>query len=70
MREKTVVIEIDEQGNSSLDLQGFQGGGCSDVAKDFEASDAVKIVRTKREFYVQVAAKMRRREQSHAPDRH
>ena len=28
MGEKTITIEIDEQGNSSLDLTGFQGKGC------------------------------------------
>ena len=56
MKEKTVVIEIDDQGNSSMDLEGFQGSGCSAVAKDFQGSDAVKNVRNKREFYIQVAA--------------
>ena len=58
MKEKTVVIEIDEQGNSSLDLEGFQGSGCSEVAKDFQASDAIKSVRNKREFYVQAAKRL------------
>ena len=38
MKEKKIVIEIDEQGNCSLDLEGFQGKGCADVAKDFQAS--------------------------------
>ena len=56
MKEKTVVIEIDDKGNSSMDLEGFHGSGCSDVAKDFQGSDAVRKVRNKREFYVQVAA--------------
>ena len=56
MKEKTVVIEIDEQGNSSLDLEGFQGKGCADVAKDFQEGDAVKSTRIKREFYVQRVA--------------
>ena len=55
MKEKTVVIEIDEQGNSSMDLESFQGSGCSAVAKDFQGSDTVKNVRNKREFYTQVA---------------
>jgi hypothetical protein len=56
MKEKTVINEIDEQGNSSMDLEGFQGSGCSAVAKDFQGNDAVKSVRNKREFYIQVAA--------------
>ena len=45
MKEKTIVIEIDEQGNCSIDLEGFRGKGCADVAKDFQGSDAVKNVR-------------------------
>ncbi len=59
MKEKTVVIEIDEHGNSSMDLEGFQGKGCSDVAKDFQGSDVVKNTRNKREFYVEAAARKR-----------
>ncbi len=57
MQEKTVVLEIDEQGNCSLDLEGFQGKGCADVAKDFQGSDAVTNTRHKREFYVQAASR-------------
>ena len=63
MKEKTVVIEIDERGNSSLDLEGFQGKGCADVAKDFQGSDAVKIARNKREFYVEAVAGRRQQQQ-------
>ena len=57
MKEKTVVIEIDEQGNSSLDLEGFQGKGCADVARDFQGSGTVTNTRHKREFYVQAASR-------------
>jgi hypothetical protein len=32
MQDKLVVIEIDEMGNSTIDLAGFQGQGCSDAA--------------------------------------
>ena len=53
MKEKTVVIEIDEQGNSTIDLDGFHGKGCADVSKDFQGHDVVKSSRTKPEFYVQ-----------------
>jgi hypothetical protein len=63
MKEKTVVIEIDERGNSSLDLEGFQGKGCADVAKDFQGSDVVKIARNKREFYVEAMAARRQQQQ-------
>lgn len=63
MKERTVIIEIDEQGNSSMDLEGFQGSGCSAVAKDFQGSDAVKNVRKKRDFYIQVAATTQQQKQ-------
>ncbi|MBK7925986.1 MAG: hypothetical protein IPJ98_00415 [Bryobacterales bacterium] len=55
MREKTVTIEIDEQGNSSIDLEGFQGQGCAEVAKAFQGSDTVSVTRNKREFYAQAS---------------
>jgi hypothetical protein len=53
MKEKTVTIEIDDQGNSSIDLAGFQGKGCGDVAKAFQGGDVVTKSQTKREFYVE-----------------
>jgi len=56
MKSKLVTIEIDEQGNSSIDLEGFQGKGCGDVAKAFQSRDAVTKSHTKREFYVEVAS--------------
>lgn len=64
MTEKTVVIEIDEHGNSSMDLEGFQGKGCADVAKDFQGNDVVKNARNKREFYVEPAAGRRQQQQA------
>ena len=64
MKEKTIVIEIDEQGNSTIDLDGFQGKGCADVAKAFQGNDIVKTSRTKPEFYVQETAGKRQQQQS------
>lgn len=61
MKDKTVVVEIDEQGNSSVDLEGFQGKGCAVVAKDFQGSDAVTNTRHKRELYTEVAVEQRHR---------
>lgn len=52
MAEKTITIEIDEAGNSSLDLNGFQGNGCGDVAKLLQGSDRVSASRKKREFHI------------------
>jgi len=64
MKEKTVIIEIDEQGNSSMDLEGFHGKGCADVAKDFQGQDAVKCLRNKPEFYIQQTVGKRQQQQS------
>ena len=30
MQEKLITVEIDENGNSSIDLEGFHGQGCGD----------------------------------------
>ena len=56
MQEKLITIEIDENGNSSIDLAGFQGQGCGDVAKDFRGGDSVTQCNKKREFYAQATA--------------
>ena len=61
---KKIVIEIDEQGNCSLDLEGFNGKGCADVAKHFQGSDVVKNVRNKREFYNPETSGNRQHQQS------
>ena len=52
MAEKVVTIEIDESGNSSIDLEGFQGKGCADVAKGFQGGDEVVRSEKKREYHV------------------
>jgi hypothetical protein len=40
-----------------VDLEGFKGKGCADVAKDFQGSDAVTSTRPKREFYLPTTCK-------------
>jgi hypothetical protein len=52
MGEKIITIEIDDQGNSSLDLKGFQGKGCGDVAETFRGEDSLVMDRKKREYNV------------------
>jgi hypothetical protein len=64
MKQKTVTIEIDEQGNSSIDLAGFQGKGCGDVVKAFQSTDVITKSHTKREFYVEVASQQSRQQQT------
>jgi hypothetical protein len=56
MAEKTITVEIDEQGNSSIDLQGFQGKGCGEVAKVLQGADKLTRSEKKREFHVEAAA--------------
>lgn len=52
MGEKIITIEIDDQGNSSLDLKGFQGNGCGDVADVFRGADSLVVDRQKRDYHV------------------
>jgi hypothetical protein len=51
MREKTITITIDEQGRSTLDLEGFSGKGCEQVFDDFRAGDVFKVERKKLDCY-------------------
>ena len=51
MREKTITITIDEQGRSSLDLEGFAGKGCEQVFEDFRGGDLLKVERKKLDYY-------------------
>lgn len=53
MTQKTITIQIDEQGNSSMDLSGFQGKGCGEVANALQGADIVTTSRKKREFHVE-----------------
>ena len=41
MQAKTITVVIDENGNSTIDLTGFQGNGCAKVADDFRGGDRV-----------------------------
>jgi len=52
MGEKTIIVEIDEQGNSSIDLHGFHGKGCGDVAEALRGKDTLVVDRKKRVYHV------------------
>ncbi len=52
MGEKTITVEIDEQGNSSVDLNGFHGNGGGDVAEALRGKDTLIVDRKKREYHV------------------
>lgn len=58
MNQKIVTIEIDETGNTSLDLEGFHGNGCSKVAAEFTGSDKIVKSTLKREFYEAIPQKV------------
>ena len=64
MAEKIITIEIDERGESSIDLEGFQGKGCTDVATAFQGKDAVTRSVKKREFHVEVRQPAAKRQQA------
>ena len=53
MQQKFITVLIDENGNSSVDLDGFAGQGCEKVLKDFQGKDRAKIQKKKRAFYGQ-----------------
>jgi len=51
MPEKTITITIDEQGSSTLDLDGFAGKECEKAFEDFRGRDTVKLERKKPAYY-------------------
>jgi len=51
MREKIITIIIDEQGKSTLDLEGFAGKGCEKAFDDFRGSDLLKVERMKLDYF-------------------
>lgn len=51
MAEKIVTFEVDKNGNFTIDAAGFQGKGCKDLTKAFEAVGKVVHEDTKPEYY-------------------
>jgi len=51
MRDKTITITIDEQGNAAIDLEGFEGHGCEKAFEDFRGGDRVTMERKKLAYY-------------------
>ena len=50
MAEKIVTVEVDKNGNFTVDLVGFQGKGCKAVAAAFESVGKVTKEELKPEF--------------------
>lgn len=55
MQQKTITVVIDQNGDSSVDLEGFAGQGCEKALKDFQGEDRVKQQRRKAVFYSQIS---------------
>ena len=51
MQQKTITITIDDQGRSTLDLEGFAGKGCEQMFDDFRGGDLLKVERKKLDYY-------------------
>jgi len=51
MQDQTITITIEEQGDSTLDLEGFAGRSCDKVFEDFRGGDRVKLERKKPAYY-------------------
>jgi hypothetical protein len=51
MKEKIITITIDEQGRSTLDLEGFAGKGCEQAFDDFRGGDLLKVERKQLDYY-------------------
>lgn len=51
MQEKTVKVTIDKKGNARVDLVGFHGEGCGELADKLKAIGRITAETTKPEFY-------------------
>lgn len=51
--QKKIVIEIDNEGNCSIDGQGFQGPECANFTNEVEESLGTKISHTNKPEYRQ-----------------
>ena len=51
MQQKTITVTITEDGNSTIDLDGFPDNTCAKALKDFQGDDLVQVERNKSAFY-------------------
>ena len=61
---KQIVVVIDEQGNSSVDLIGFADGSCTTTMKDFQGDDRLIAEHKKPEYYRQGQARKEEHQQN------
>ena len=48
---KLITVEIDQEGNASVDLKGFHGKGCDGALKDFTDGAKIRKTTTKAEYH-------------------
>lgn len=51
MAEQIVTVEVDKNGDLSVDMAGFQGKGCKAIAAAFDSVGKVTKEETKPEYY-------------------
>lgn len=51
MAEKIITVEVDKNGNFTVDVAGFQGKGCKAVVDAFSSVGKVVNEQTKPEYY-------------------
>lgn len=54
MQQKTITVVIDQDGNTSVDLNGFAGQGCEKTLRDFQGPDRMVRQQRKAESYDQL----------------
>ncbi len=62
---KQIIVVIDEEGNSSIDLVGFTDGSCAKTMKDFQAEDRLVAEHKKPEYYRQAQTRREEYQQHH-----
>lgn len=53
MHGKTITIEIEPDGSSSINLDGYQGKGCDAVLRALQGTDEQRAKTLKREYHEQ-----------------
>jgi len=59
-----IIVVIDEDGNSSVDLNGFIDGSCGKVMDDFQSGDRLVAEHKKPEYHRQAQANKEEHQQN------
>ncbi len=58
---KEIEVIIDENGQASIDLHGWQGKGCDEIAKQFAKAMGTTIKSTKKNDYWKTETKIKQK---------